>query len=99
MSSKFTASNDGTGSSHGSSAQQGTLSSHDTVRTPQNENKLGTSILAFVVCIALFLGAVYSLSFLTLDNPWPMAVCIVLFALAFWVPQSILGRSDSAGEH
>ena len=87
MSSKITASNQGSSSHEGP------------VRTPQNENKLGTSILAFVVCIALFLGAVYSLSFLTLDNPWPMAVCIVLFALAFWVPQSILGRSDSAGEH
>jgi len=69
------------------------------VQTPQNENKLGTSILAFVVCIALFFGAVYSLSFLTLDNIWPMAVCIGLFALAFWIPQAILGRSDSAGEH
>ncbi|MCD5341310.1 hypothetical protein LR392_03590 [Arthrobacter sp. AK04] len=87
MSSKITA------SSQGSSAQEGIM------QTPQNENKLGTSILLFVVMIALFLGAVYSLSFLTLDNPWPMAVCIGLFALAFWIPQSILGRSDSAGEH
>ena len=87
MSSKITA------SSQGSSAQEGIM------QTPQNENKLGTSIFLFVVMIALFLGAVYSLSFLTLDNPWPMAVCIGLFALAFWIPQSILGRSDSAGEH
>ena len=87
MSSKITA------SSQGSSAQEGIM------QTPQNENKLGTSILLFVVMIALFLGAVYSLSFLTLDNPWPMAVCIGLFALAFWIPQSILGRSDSAGVH
>jgi hypothetical protein len=87
MSSKITA------SSQGSSAQEGIM------QTPQNENKLGTSILLFVVMIALFLGAVYSLSFLTLDNPWPMAVCLGLFALAFWIPQSILGRSDSAGEH
>ena len=87
MSSKITA------SSQGSSAQEGIM------QTPQNENKLGTSILLFVVMIALFLGAVYSLSFLTLENPWPMAVCLGLFALAFWIPQSILGRSDSAGEH
>jgi hypothetical protein len=41
---------------------------------------------------------VYSLSFLTLGNPWPMAVCLVLFAASFWIPQTILGRSDSAGE-
>ncbi|WP_199775345.1 hypothetical protein [Arthrobacter sp. PGP41] len=91
MSSKIMASNDGTDS--GREAQQGTL------QTPQNENKLGTSVLLFVVMIALFFGAVYSLSFLTLDNPWPMAVCILLFALAFWIPQTVLGRSDSAGEH
>ena len=70
-----------------------------TEQTPQNENHLGASILKFVVMMALFLGSIYSLSFLTLGNPWPMAVCLGLFALAFWIPQTILGRSDSAGEH
>lgn len=69
------------------------------VRTPQNENKLAGSVVLFVIIMALFFGAIYSLSFLTLDNPWPMAVCLVLFALAFWIPQTIWGRSDSAGEH
>ena len=49
--------------------------------------------------MVLFGGAIYSLSFLTLDNVWPMAVCLVLFALAFWIPQTLLGRSDSAGEN
>jgi hypothetical protein len=70
-----------------------------TVQTPENENSLVTSIVLFVVMMALFLGAIYSLSFLTLGNPWPMAACLILFALAFWIPQTILGRSDSAGEH
>lgn len=87
MSSKITASNQGPASHEGS------------LQTPQNENKLATSVILFVVCMALFLGAIYSLSFLTLDNPWPMAVCIVLFFLTYWIPQTILGRSDSAGEH
>jgi hypothetical protein len=87
MSSKITASNQGQASHEGS------------YQTPQNENKLGTSIILFVVCMALFLGAIYSLSFLTLGNPWPMAVCLALFALTYWIPQTILGRSDSAGEH
>ncbi|XAS67930.1 hypothetical protein V3C33_00910 [Micrococcaceae bacterium Sec5.7] len=68
------------------------------IQTPENENKLGTSVLLFVVLMALFLGSLYSLSFLSLDNAWPMAVCLVLFALAFWIPQTILGRSDTAGE-
>ncbi|MDP9693501.1 MULTISPECIES: hypothetical protein [unclassified Arthrobacter] len=69
------------------------------VKTPQNENTLVGSIVLFVVIMALFLGAIYSLSFLSLENPWPMAVCLGLFALAFWIPQTITGRSDSAGEY
>jgi hypothetical protein len=86
MSSKSTASN------------KNTVQTQGTVQTPQNENSLVTSIVLFVAMMALFLGAIYSLSFLTLGNPWPMAVCLGLFALAFWIPQTILGRSDSAGE-
>ena len=74
-----------------------TATSTTKVQTPENENNLVTSIGLFVVMIALFLGAVYSLSFLTLDNPWPMAVCLGLFFLAYWIPQTITGRSDSAG--
>lgn len=64
----------------------------------EKENNLGQSILIFAVIMVLFLGGMYSLSFLTLSNPWPMAVCLGLFALAFWIPQTILGRSNSAGE-
>jgi hypothetical protein len=69
-----------------------------TKQTPQTENHLGSTIVIFAVMLGLFLASVYSLSFLTLGNPWPMAVCLGLFALAFWIPQTILGRSDSAGE-
>lgn len=75
------------------------MSSKSEIQTPQNENSLVTSIVLFVVMMALFLGSIYSLSFLSLENPWPMAVCLGLFALAFWIPQTVLGRSDSAGEY
>jgi fatty acid desaturase len=68
-------------------------------KTPQNENSLVSSIIIFVLMMALFLASIYSLSFLTLGNPWPMAVCLVLFTLAFWIPQTVTGRSDSAGEN
>ncbi len=71
----------------------------DSPKTPQNENSLVGIVVIYVVMMALFLGSIYSLSFLTLGNPWPMAVCLGLFAAAFWIPQTILGRSDSAGEH
>jgi hypothetical protein len=66
--------------------------------TPQNENSLASSVVLFGLMMALFFASLYSLSFLTLGNPWPMAACLVFFALAFWIPQTITGRSDSAGE-
>ena len=75
------------------------MSKNATSAPIEKENNLGASIVLFLVVIVLFLGAIYSLSFLTLDNPWPMAVCLGLFALAYWIPQTITGRSDSAGEH
>ncbi|KUM40385.1 hypothetical protein [Arthrobacter sp. EpRS71] len=74
------------------------MSKNATSAPIEKENSLVQSIVLFVVMMVLFLGAIYSLSFLTLDNPWPMAVCLGLFALAFWIPQTIFGRSDSAGE-
>lgn len=74
------------------------MSQHAGSKPIEKENNLIQSLVIFVVMMALFLGAIYSLSFLTLDNPWPMAVCLGLFALAFWLPQTIMGRSDSAGE-
>ncbi|MGP0222653.1 MULTISPECIES: hypothetical protein [unclassified Paenarthrobacter] len=74
------------------------MSKNATSAPIEKENSLGTSLVLFAVIIVCFLGAIYSLSFLTLDNVWPMAVCLGLFALAFWIPQTILGRSDSAGE-
>ncbi|MFF2030179.1 hypothetical protein [Arthrobacter sp. NPDC058192] len=73
--------------------------SSNTTKSPQTENSLGSSIVLFALMMILFFGALYSLSFLTLENPWPMAVCLGLFALAFWIPQTLLGRSDSAGEN
>ncbi|WP_426302628.1 hypothetical protein [Arthrobacter sp. R-11] len=75
------------------------MSQHAGSKPIEKENNLAQSLVLFLVIIVMFLGAIYSLSFLTLDNPWPMAVCLGLFALAFWIPQTILGRSDSAGEN
>ena len=80
-------------------AEEERMSQHAGSKPIEKENNLAQSLVLFLVIIVMFLGAIYSLSFLTLDNPWPMAVCLGLFALAFWIPQTILGRSDSAGEN
>ena len=69
-----------------------------TATTPQNENSLASSLILFALLMVLFFASLYSLSFMTLGNPWPMAACLALFALAFWIPQTVTGRSDSAGE-
>ncbi len=73
--------------------------SNNTSKAPRGENSLTSSIVIFTVMMVLFFASLYSLSFLTLGNPWPMAVCLGLFTLAFWIPQTVLGRSDSAGEN
>lgn len=59
------------------------------------EGKLPATIIAFVVMILLFAGSIYSLTFFERSNVWPFAVCLTLFFLAFWIPQTILGRSDT----
>ena len=49
--------------------------------------------------MVLFLGCHLLAVLPDAGQPWPMAVCLILFALAFWIPQTLLGRSDSAGEN
>lgn len=59
------------------------------------DGHLLTNVLVFGVMILLFAGAIYSLAFFERTNVWPFAVCLGLFFLAFWIPQAILGRSDT----
>ena len=57
------------------------------------------NFVAFAVMFILFVAALYSLSFWTFENAWlPGIACLVLAALAFIIPQHILGRSDSHEE-
>ena len=59
------------------------------------EGNLLQSVLAFAVMFILFAASIYSLTFFERTNVWPFAVCLALFFLAFWIPQTILGRSDT----
>jgi len=57
------------------------------------------NFIAFLVMFAIFVGAVFSLSLWTLENAWvPGILCLVLAALAFAIPQHVLGRSKSTRE-
>lgn len=67
-------------------------------RELERENSLGSSIVLFVIAFVLFLGGIYSFSFMTLENVWPCALALVLIGLAFFIPMTFMGRSDSAGE-
>ncbi|MHA7141714.1 MULTISPECIES: hypothetical protein [unclassified Arthrobacter] len=63
--------------------------------THSGEGHLVNNLVTFAVMMVLFLGAVGSLAFFDQNNVWAFAVCLTLFFLAFWIPQSILGRSDT----
>lgn len=53
------------------------------------------NFIATLVFLAMFCGAIYALSFFTLDNAWiPGLSCLALTVLAFAIPQHILGISD-----
>lgn len=64
----------------------------------QRENNLGQSIILFIIFFALFIGGIFAFSFLSLTNVWPAAIAIGLCFLAFVIPMTWIGRSNSAGE-
>lgn len=75
-------------------------SSHSGSRRPAHpthagEGYLVNNLITFAVIMLMFLGAIFSLSFFDQTNVWPFGVCLLLAFLAFWIPQGLLGRSDS----
>ncbi|GAA3289522.1 hypothetical protein ACFFON_16005 [Arthrobacter citreus] len=63
--------------------------------THSGEGHLVSNLVTFVIFLAIFLVGLYSLTWLTLDNVWPMAICLALGTLAYFVP-FLMGRSDTA---
>jgi hypothetical protein len=59
---------------------------------------LGENILVFAIMFVMFLIGMWAISFSDGNNVWPFAVCIVLAFLAFFIPQGILGRSDTGAD-
>ncbi|MHA7264698.1 hypothetical protein ACX80W_16025 [Arthrobacter sp. TMN-37] len=59
---------------------------------------LGENILVFAVMFVLFLVGLWAISYSNGENVWPFAVCIGLAFIAFFIPQGILGRSDTGAD-
>ncbi|MFJ2618836.1 hypothetical protein [Glutamicibacter sp. NPDC087344] len=63
------------------------------------EGRLVGNLVAFVIFFVAFVGALYSLSFWTLENAWlPTIVCFALILVAFAVPMHLMTRSTKAEE-
>ncbi|MBP3037134.1 hypothetical protein J2M53_12860 [Arthrobacter sp. zg-ZUI100] len=63
--------------------------------THSGEGHLVSNLVTFVIFLAIFMVGLYSLTWLTLDNIWPMVICLALATFAYLVP-FMMGRSDSA---
>ncbi|WP_434992899.1 hypothetical protein [Arthrobacter sp. Ld5] len=59
------------------------------------EGHLVENVVVFVLIFGAFLLGIYLLNWLTLETVWPMAAIVVISFLAFFIPQGILGRSDT----
>jgi hypothetical protein len=67
-----------------------------TQRQHAGEGRLAGNLVAFVVVMVIFLAAIVCFG-LEPEIGWipAFALGLILFALAFFIPQQILGRSDS----
>ncbi|WP_415856955.1 hypothetical protein [Sinomonas sp. G460-2] len=68
-------------------------------RPIENENPLVGNIVIFVVLMAIFVLGLVAVSWLDFTTVWPMAVLILCFVGAFFIPMAIISRSDSGSEH
>lgn len=68
----------------------------------KSENNLIQSVVLFVIFFAMFLGGLFALSFWSLESFAhafvPGTIALVLCSLAFIIPMTWIGRSNSAGE-
>lgn len=59
--------------------------------------RLAGNLITFVIFFVCFAGAIYALSWWTLENAWlPTLVCFALTLVAFAVPMHLMGRGDTA---
>lgn len=67
--------------------------------THSGEGYLAQNLIIFGIMMVLFLGGLYTLSFWSLES-WesafiPGGIGMLLFFLAFWIPQQVLPRIEN----
>lgn len=72
------------------------MAAHPKQRTHSGEGHLVSNLITFAVIMVIFLGSLYAFSLESVIGPIPaFAIGLGLFALAFFIPKQILGRSDT----
>ncbi|MDJ0356094.1 hypothetical protein [Paenarthrobacter sp. PH39-S1] len=64
-------------------------------RAQERENSLVQSVILFAIFFVLFLGGIFAMSFLSLENALPMAIALGLCFVALVIPLTWLNKSDS----
>lgn len=57
--------------------------------------QLGSSIIIFVICMALFLGGLYVLGTYPESGPWIFCSSIIFFGLAYLIPMSLISSKTN----
>ncbi|WP_285726654.1 hypothetical protein [Psychromicrobium xiongbiense] len=65
---------------------------------PQHENSTVQSAFIFAIFMILFLAGIFCFTWGSLNQVWPFALGLGLIFLAFWIPQTLMGRSDSGAK-
>lgn len=67
----------------------------DSAPAHAGKGHLVENIVVFTLIFGAFLLSMYLLTWFTPQTMWPMVVIVVIAFLVFYIPQGILGRSDT----
>jgi hypothetical protein len=65
-------------------------------KTHSGEGHFWGNLLMTLVCLVIFLGCLYAMSFWGFETVWvPGIIAMALAVLTFMIPQQLIGRSDT----
>lgn len=69
------------------------------IKSHSGEGTFWGNLIATALCVVIFLGCLYAMSFWDFENVWiPGGLALALAVLAFIIPKNLLGRGDSVNE-